>query len=233
MENLQIKPNGRGHGGTGIADGRRRTPVEGAPARQPAVEPAPAAAIVKIADPGPLGLACFALTTFVLSAFNAGLIGAGGKPIVFGLALMYGGIAQILAGMWEFRTGNTFGATAFTSYGAFWLSYWAYVQFYAADVPEAVAADAVGLFLLAWGIFTVYMWITSLRTNRTLAIVFGLLTVAFFLLAIGDLAPSATLTEWGGWVGLVTAVGAWYASFAGVANATFGRAVLPLGAIKR
>src|ERR671919_85928 len=87
-----------------------------------------------IANPGPLGLAAFALTTFVLSMFNAGLVSSGGEPIVFGLALAYGGLAQLLAGMWEFRTGNTFGATAFTSFGAFWLSFWAFEQFFAKDI---------------------------------------------------------------------------------------------------
>ena len=81
-----------------------------------------------IADPGPLGLAAFALTTFVLSMFNADLMGKGGEPVVFGLAFAYGGLAQLLAGMWEFRTGNTFGAVAFTSYGAFWLSFFVLVQ---------------------------------------------------------------------------------------------------------
>src|SRR5205085_8980431 len=90
-----------------------------------------------IADPGPLGLAGFALTTFVLSMFNADLVGKGGEPVVLGLAVAYGGLAQLLAGMWEFKTGNTFGAVAFTSYGAFWLSYWAFVQFYASKVPAA------------------------------------------------------------------------------------------------
>ena len=89
-----------------------------------------------IADPGPLGLAAFALTTFVLSMFNSGLVSSGGEPIVFGLALAYGGLAQLLAGMWEFRTGNTFGAVAFTSYGAFWLSFWAFVQFFEKSVPQ-------------------------------------------------------------------------------------------------
>src|SRR3954470_22413868 len=86
-----------------------------------------------IADPGPLGLAAFALTTFVLSMFNAGLVGSAGEPVVLGVALAYGGLAQLLAGMWEFRTGNTFGAVAFTSYGAFWLSFAALVQFFAKD----------------------------------------------------------------------------------------------------
>src|ERR1044072_4240731 len=102
-----------------------------------------------IANPGPLGLAAFALTTFVLSMFNAGLLDSSGEPIVFGLALAYGGIAQLLAGMWEFRTGNTFGATAFTSYAAFWLSFWAFVTFFADKIPEAEAGHATGLYPLA------------------------------------------------------------------------------------
>ena len=117
--------------------------------RSAAFVPSPA-----IADPGPLGLAAFALTTFVLSMFNAGSSATGGEPVVLGLALAYGGLAQLLAGMWEFRTGNTFGADAFTSYGAFWLSFWAFVQFFAKDIPEADAGHAVGLYLIAWGIFT-------------------------------------------------------------------------------
>ncbi|HEY8556984.1 MAG TPA: acetate uptake transporter, partial [Actinomycetes bacterium] len=97
----------------------------------------PAATAETIADPAPLGLAAFALTTFVLSMFNAGLVDAKGEPIVLGLALAYGGAAQLLAGMWEFRKGNTFGATAFSSYGAFWISFWAYVAFFAKGIPEA------------------------------------------------------------------------------------------------
>src|SRR5216110_4108673 len=95
-----------------------------------------------IADPGPLGLAAFALTTFVLSMFNADLVGSGGEPVVLGLALAYGGIAQLLAGMWEFRTGNTFGAVAFSSYGAFWISFWALVTFFAPKIPAADAGHA-------------------------------------------------------------------------------------------
>lgn len=98
----------------------------------PAVQEIIVARDIKVADPGPLGLGAFALTTFMLSMFNAELVRGSGLPVVFGVALMYGGIAQVLAGMWEFRAGNTFGATAFTSYGAFWLSYWALVQFYLA-----------------------------------------------------------------------------------------------------
>jgi uncharacterized protein len=181
-----------------------------------------------IADPGPLGLAAFALTTFVLSIFNAHLMGAGGEPIVFGLALAYGGVAQVLAGMWEFRTGNTFGAVAFTSYGAFWLSFWAFVQFFEKSVPAKDAGHAVGLFLIAWGIFTTYMFIASLRTTAAISLVFVLLAATFFLLGIGNAGAHANVTKIGGWLGLATAAAAWYASFAAVTNSTFGRIVLPV-----
>ena len=181
-----------------------------------------------IADPGPLGLAAFATTTFVLSFFNAGLVSEKAEPVVFGLAFAYGGIAQFVAGMWEFRTGNTFGAVAFSSFGAFWLSFWAYVQFYAAKIPAADAGHAVGLYLITWGIFTTYMFVASLRTTAAVATVFFLLAITFFLLGIGDAGAHTGITKIGGWVGLATAVVAWYASFAGVANATFRRTVLPV-----
>jgi succinate-acetate transporter protein len=186
-------------------------------------------AIAPTADPGPLGLAGFAMTTFVLSMFNSKLQSAGGEPIVFGLALFYGGLGQLLAGMWEFRAGNTFGAVAFSSYGAFWLSFWAYVQFYASKVGTADAGHATGLFLISWGIFTLYMTIAALRTSMAVLIVFVLLTITFFLLGIGDASAHTGITKLGGYVGLLTALAAWYASFAAVTNSTFGRVVLPVG----
>lgn len=182
-----------------------------------------------LADPGPLGLAAFALTTFVLSFANAGLITA--EPVVFGLALMYGGIAQVLAGMWEFAKGNTFGATAFTSYGAFWLSFWYLTNHTDLSVVTGdQASHGVGLWLLAWAIFTAYMWIASFRTNLALVSVFTLLTITFVFLALGDLTTTSGLTKVGGWFGIATAVAAWYTSFAGVTNSTFKRTVLPVGA---
>jgi succinate-acetate transporter protein len=190
-------------------------------------------ASITTADPGPLGLAAFALTTFVLSMFNSKLMGSAGEPVVFGLALAYGGLAQLLAGMWEFRTGNTFGATAFASYGAFWLSFWAFVQFYEKSVPEKVAGHAIGLYLIAWGIFTAYMFIASLRTTAAIALVFLLLTATFLLLGIGNARASDNIVKLGGYVGLVTAAAAWYASFAGVANSTFKRVVLPVRPLSR
>ncbi|HEX3360562.1 MAG TPA: acetate uptake transporter [Solirubrobacterales bacterium] len=182
----------------------------------------------KPADPGPLGLAGFALTTFVLSMFNAGLVSKAGEPVVLGLALAYGGIAQFAAGMWEFRTGNTFGAVAFTSFGAFWVSFWALVTFFAADIPAEHAGSAIGLFLVAWGIFTAYMFIASLRTTAAVALVFLLLATTFFLLGIGEANESKGLVEVGGWAGILTAAAAWYASFAAVVNSTFGKTVLPV-----
>jgi succinate-acetate transporter protein len=210
--------------------------IDAARARSEPPRPAPPAAdpaAASIADPAPLGLAAFALTTFVLSMFNAGLVDAKGEPIVVGLALAYGGAAQLLAGMWEFRKGNTFGATAFSSYGAFWLSFWAYVAFFAEGVPEANRGSAVGLYLIAWGIFTTYMWVASFRTNAAVNLVFLLLAVTFFVLGIGDAAGNDTIFKLGGWLGLATAVAAWYASFAGVTNSTFGRAMLPVWPLRR
>ena len=181
-----------------------------------------------IADPAPLGLAAFALTTFLLSLFNAGLLPVAGEPIVFGVALAYGGVAQVLAGMWEFRKGNVFGATAFTSYGAFWISFWAFVTFYAADIPDATDREtAVGWYLIGWGLFTLVLWVASLQTTAALALLFTLLAVTFFLLGIGDVAHNDGLTTIGGYLGLATAAVAWYACLVGVSASTFGRAVLP------
>jgi succinate-acetate transporter protein len=182
-----------------------------------------------IADPAPLGLAAFAMTTFVLSFFNAGIVSATGEPVVLGLALAYGGAAQLLAGMWEFRNNNTFGATAFTSYGAFWLSFWAFNQFYADKVPAGEVGDAVGLYLIAWGIFTAYMFIASMRVSMAVMAVFALLAITFIVLGIGESSGSSGLSKAGGWIGIATAIVAWYASFAGVTNSTFRRTVMPVG----
>jgi len=180
------------------------------------------------ADPGPLGLAGFAMTTFVLSMFNAQLVGSGGEPVVLGLALAYGGLAQLLAGMWEFRTGNTFGAVAFTSFGAFWLSFAALVAVFAPQIPTTDVGPALGLYLWAWAIFTTYMFVASLRTTGAIALVFLLLAVTFILLAAGNSGDNTNVIKWGGYIGLATAAAAWYASFAAVVNSTFKRTILPV-----
>lgn len=180
------------------------------------------------ADPGPLGLTAFATTTFVLSMINANLVSGSALPVVLGLALAYGGIGQLLAGMWEFRAGNTFGATAFSSYGAFWISFFVLVQLDVAKIPAGEANSALGLYLWAWGIFTSYMFVASLRTTGAIATVFILLAATFIVLGIGNAGGNASIIHIGGFLGIITAAAAWYTSFAGVLNKTWGRDVLPV-----
>src|SRR6202453_1062690 len=136
----------------------------------------------KPANPAPLGLAGFGITTLVLSMMNSNLVSFDKNvPVVLGLALIYGGLVQLLAGMWEFRTGNTFGAVAFCSYGAFWISFWALQAFYAKQITGN-AGHAVGVYLWAWAIFTTYMAVAALRTSGALLAVFVLLAATFILL---------------------------------------------------
>jgi uncharacterized protein len=183
-----------------------------------------------IADPAPLGLAAFALTTFLLSFVNAGWVPASVEPVVFGLALAYGGAAQFAAGMWEFTKGNTFGATAFTSYGAFWLSFW-WLTAHLADykIPAADVGKGVGFYLVAWAIFTAYMTVAASRVSGAVLAVFALLTLTFLLLGVGNMSGTDSITKLGGYVGILTALAAWYASFAGVTAFTFKRALVPTG----
>jgi succinate-acetate transporter protein len=192
------------------------------------------------ANPAPLGLAGFAMTTFVLSMMNANWVSPTDLSVVLGLALAYGGVAQLLAGMWEFRAGNTFGAVAFSSFGAFWISYWLLVTFNVGGIPPANVGPALGLYLWAWAIFTAYMTVAALRVSVAVLGVFVLLTVTFVLLAIGasgnHTLPSvvgASATHWGGYLGVATAIVAWYASFAAVVNSTFGKTVAPVFPLNR
>jgi succinate-acetate transporter protein len=183
-----------------------------------------------IADPAPLGLAGFGVTTMMLSFINAGIIGAGATTAVLPMAAAYGGFAQLLAGMWAFKRGNTFAATAFTSYGAFWFSYYLLVGVWAKTVTPADASPIIGLYLFMWGVFTLYMFVASLGGTKAVMVVFFLLFVTFFLLAFGtwgNAAPGHGLTEIGGYVGILTAIAALYTSFADVTNATFRRIILP------
>ena len=193
---------------------------------------APAAATpLAVADPGPLGLAGFALTTFLLSAANAGWtrgVTALNSNEWLPYALAYGGVAQLLAGMWEFRNRNVFGATAFATYGSFWIGLWFYVRYIAAIPGENVAND-LGWILVGFAIFTFYMVILSLETNPVLFGVFLFLEIALIVLAIGRFADNSNLIKVGGYVGIVTAVLAWYASAAGIANGMGGRLSVPVG----
>jgi succinate-acetate transporter protein len=170
------------------------------------------------------------MTTFVLSMVNGNLVSTKTLGAVLALAIAYGGVAQLLAGMWEFRTGNTFGAVAFSSYGAFWISFY----FLGHVTGAAVAPHGLALYLFAWGGFTAYMFLASLRTTAAISLVFILLTITYVLLGLGLIGNGhMTLTHWGGYVGIATAVAAWYASFAAVINSTFGRIIAPVIPLRR
>ena len=200
------------------------------------VEPLP------VADPAPLGLAAFALTTFILSGHNATFIP---DLIWVGLALFYGGLIQLLAGMWEFRNRNVFGATAFSTYGGFWLALGIFVTFavLSKNFAAAIGANkgdlpnALAWFLLAFAIFNFYMLLWSTRVNAavfgvflTLQITEVLLVIGFFLEASGRAPENNWWLHAGGWAGIVTAAVAWYTSAAGVVNGMSPRPVVPVGA---
>jgi succinate-acetate transporter protein len=200
--------------------------------RPPAPAPSRGPAHWTPANPAPLGLAGFGITTLVLSVMNANLVSFDKNvPVVLGLAIAYGGLAQLLAGLWEFRTGNTFGAVAFVSYGAFWISFYFLVQ---VQLPELAkggdVGNALGLYLWAWGIFTGYMFFCSFASARAVSVVFLLLTITFILLGIGNSGANESIIHAGGFVGLATAAAALYTSCAEVMFAQYGRWVLPIGA---
>jgi succinate-acetate transporter protein len=192
------------------------------------------AATPVVADPAPLGLAAFALTTFVLSAHNANAFGFGdhGNQIVIGLALFYGGLAQFMAGMWSFRNRNTFTATAFSTYGAFWLAVGTYLML--ANFGKVAAADltvSLGWFFLGFLIFNTYMMLWALRVNLAVFLVFLTLGVTELLLMWGNFSGTGgkEILHWGGWLGIITALVAWYTSAADVITSMRGRAFLPVG----
>lgn len=183
-----------------------------------------------IADPVPVGIAGFGMTTFALSCVNAGFFGGtASTPMVLGLAIFYGGLVQLLAGMWAFRKGETFAAVAFSSYGGgFWLSYFFLSYVIAPKLPSSVAGDAIGLYLLGWLIFTAYMTIAALRTNAAVLWVFVTLTATYLLLVLAELGvATSSLLPIAGYVGITCGVAAWYVAFAHVVNATFGRDLVP------
>jgi hypothetical protein len=186
--------------------------------------------VPSIADPAPLGLAAFALTTFLLSAFNAGW--TRGTVAFLGFALAYGGVAQLLAGMWEFRNRNVFGATAFSTYGAFWIGVAVYFLLVVPEFKPTAAElnNDLAWISLAFLIFNSYMLQWSLFVNRAVFAVFLTLEITFLLLAIGHFDTNINLVKAGGIAGVVTAAVAWYASAAGVISGIASRKILPVGA---
>jgi uncharacterized protein len=186
-----------------------------------------------MADPAPLGLGAFALTTFILSAHNA--LGGTAVPLLafYGFAIFYGGLAQFMAGMMEFRNRNVFGATAFTTYGAFWMGLAAFVGLVLVEkVKGGDVATSLGWILLAFAIFNTYMLMWSTRTTMAVFLVFLTLEITEILLFIGNFRGDAAgkgLVALGGWVGLLTALVAWYTSAAVLLNCMASRTILPLG----
>ena len=179
----------------------------------------------KIANPAPLGLTGFALTTWLLSMVNAGWYPPTAVPMVLAMAFAFGGLAQFVAGVCELPRGNTFGFVAFCSYGAFWWSFALFVEFFHTGVPASV----VGWYLALWGVFTLFMWSATFYANRAVGTVFFLLWVTFFLLAAGEWTGLGVVREAGGYTGLLTAIAAVYLAAAEVLSETAGREVLPIG----
>jgi succinate-acetate transporter protein len=204
----------------------------------PVAAPVPAAALaqsVTIADttanPAPLGLLCFGLTTVLLSMHNAGLFGL--DAMILAMAVFYGGTAQIFAGVFEWRKNNTFAATAFISYGFFWLTLAGIIVFPKLGIAERPTEVAMASYLGMWGLLSFVMFIGTFRLNRALQVTFFLLVVAFALLAIGDLLGSATLKTLAGWEGIVLGFAAIYTGLAQVINEVYGRVLMPLGPVKK
>jgi len=197
---------------------------------QPIAQPAaaPAAPASGWGNSAPLGLAAFAITTFMLSMINAKLMPAAITPVVFGVAFMYGGIAQLIAGVIQFRTGNTFTGVLFSTFGAFWLSLYAIVEFFLKDIPVAQTGHALGLFLYAFGIFTVWIWLASFRTNVIVVVALAGLAATLFVLGVGNYYGSGMTVEAGGYMGLAVAALAAYLSLAELCEFGYKRAVLPL-----
>jgi succinate-acetate transporter protein len=182
------------------------------------------------ANPAALGLVGFGLTTVLLSLINAGLLPAGGEPVVLPLAIAFGGTAQIIAGIMEYRVANTFGATAFIAYGAFWWWFALLLLFNGNHVIDLSAAGpTVGVALLLWGLFTFGLWIGTFRLPRLLFLIFLTLWIAFLLLGLGAALAMPMLHMLGGYVGLICGLLAMYGSFAITTNTTFGRTVIPVG----
>jgi succinate-acetate transporter protein len=181
----------------------------------------------------PLALAAFGVTTFMLSMVNANLISSAVKPVVFGVALMFGGLTQLIAGVIQLRTGNTFTGVLFTGFGGFWMSLFAVVQWFIKSVPTAQQGHALGLFLYAFGIFAAVMWIASFRTNAIVVFALGILVATFFLLGAGNYGAHPTMIEWGGYLGLAAAGCAFYLALSELCEVAYDRVIFPVGSLAR
>lgn len=183
-----------------------------------------------LANPAPLGLLGFGMTTVLLNLHNAGLYSM--DSMILGMGIFYGGLAQIIAGIMEWKKGNTFGTTAFTSYGLFWLSLVALTVIPNLGLIETPAPSAIAAYLIMWGIFTTVMFVGTLRLNRALQVVFLSLAILFFLLALSDILGSTTVRSIAGYEGIICGLSAVYAGLAQVLNEVYGKVVLPICPMK-
>jgi hypothetical protein len=181
-----------------------------------------------LANPAPLGLMGFGATTILLNLHNAGIIAATSLGMIFAMGIFYGGIAQIIAGVLEFRKGNTFGTLAFTSYGLFWISLVALLLFPKMGLADPVDNVSMAFYLGLWGLFTLYMFVATLKKHRALQVVFGTLTVLFFLLALGDYTKIDWIKTLAGYEGILCGLSAVYLACADMLNETYGKPVLPV-----
>jgi len=179
------------------------------------------------ANPAPLGLLGFGMTTVLLNLHNAGFFTLG--AMILAMGIFYGGLAQIIAGIEEWKKNNTFGATAFTSYGCFWLTLVTLLVLPKLGLAEATSKEAMAAYLFMWGLFTAVMFVGTLKANKALQFVFGSLAILFFLLALGDATGNGTITVIAGYVGIVCGFSAIYAGLAQVLNEMYKRTVAPLG----
>ena len=205
--------------------------LNGAQARAtiPELERAPMpASTLDWGNSAPLALLAFAVTTFMLSMINANAVSINATPIVFAVALMFGGLAQLIAGLIQLRTGNTFSGVLFAGFGAFWMSFFAIGQWFLKDIPALQVGHALGLFIYAFGIFVVVMLAASLRTNVVVVLALAILVAVFALLGAGNYGAHTTLIHWGGYTGLAAAACAFYLALAELCEFSYGRAMLPV-----
>jgi succinate-acetate transporter protein len=184
-------------------------------------------------NPAVLGLLCFGMTTVLLNVSNAGLFKM--NSMILGMGIFTGGLAQVIAGVQEWKKNNTFGATAFTAYGMFWITLVAIVLIHQTSFGAGFAPDgaSMGMFLFLWGVFTLYMFFGTLKLNRMLQVVFFTLVILFFLLAIGEFTDNKSWSVFAGYEGIICGLSAMYGSAALVLNEVYGRSVLPVGERKR
>lgn len=185
----------------------------------------------KLANPGPLGLMGFGMTTILLNLHNAGFIPL--TSAIISMGIFFGGLAQILAGLLEYKKGNTFGLTAFTSYGCFWLSLTGILVLPRMGLADPTDASVLGIWLALWAVFTLFMFIGTLSASRGLQSVFASLTLLFTLLAWGNISGNKTILMLAGYEGLLCGASAIYVAMAEVLNEKWGRTLLPLGEVKQ